>query len=173
MNYFEFFELRPAYHIDLSALRRAYYSKSRLYHPDHSSSRSNEDQDFEFLSALNNQAYETLMDSTRRLHYILQTEFDPTREPDIKLPQQFLVEMMELHERLNESLSSNDKNTLEQCKKEIAEMQLEAEQRADHFIRSFDLGERSDELHQGLLDYYSKLKYFKRFKDQIEGTNTL
>lgn len=172
MNYFEFFDLQAAYTIDLSALRRAYYTKSRLYHPDHNSVRNEEGQDFEFLSAFNNQAYETLMDPTRRLHYILQTEFDPGNEPNVNLSQEFLIEMMELHESLNESMTAGDQKAIDHCLMQISKMELEAEKSADPFIRSFDSGERSEDLHQGLLDYYFKLKYFKRFKDQIEGTNT-
>lgn len=169
MNYFEFFGLRPAYSIHKSDLRQAYYSNSRLYHPDHEAGRDNDEKDREFLSAFNNQAYQTLLDSTSRLQYILETEFDPGEACEVSLQQEFLVEMMELHERLNEALSTENQEAVNQCIQEITLLENEAEIQTEKFIQAFDQGERTVEVHKGLKAFYFKLKYFKRYRDQIDG----
>ena len=73
MNYFDFYELKPDFYIDLNLLKSKFLSASRKYHPDHFALQSPEAQlQSDEMSAFNNRAYKTLSRPDTRLKYILE-----------------------------------------------------------------------------------------------------
>ena len=104
MNYFEFFDLPVSFHVDASALRRLFLQKSKKFHPDfHTLADEDEQAEMLELSTINNEAFKTLSDPDRRVRYVLELKGllgDEENQPP--LPQDFLMEMMDINETLME-----------------------------------------------------------------------
>ncbi len=166
MNYFEYFEINPAFQLDLSELRKKYYEKSRKVHPDFNADDKDESV---FLTAYNNQAYQTLLDPLSRLKYIIENTKGPIQENHALLSQDFLMEMMDFHEQVNDARLDVDSTQLEKFKVELKALEQKALDDAISQIKAFDSGDRSDSVFDVLTVYYFKLKYFKRLKQALEG----
>src|SRR5579863_8354566 len=103
MNYFEFYGIPESFNPDTALLKKKFYELSKQYHPDF---YANEDelkqQEILELSTLNNKAYQTLSDPYKRLEYILRTHELLLEGAKPQLPSDFLMEMMDINERLME-----------------------------------------------------------------------
>ncbi|MBX2893317.1 MAG: Fe-S protein assembly co-chaperone HscB [Saprospiraceae bacterium] len=104
MNYFDFFGLPVSFRVDESALRRVFLQNSKKYHPDfHTLADETEQTRMLELSTLNNEAFKTLSDPDRRMRYILEINgLLGEEDSQPSLPQDFLMEMMDLNEMLFE-----------------------------------------------------------------------
>src|ERR1700761_590522 len=103
MNYFEFYGLHESFTLDEAIIKKKFYQLSKQYHPDF---YANEDdakqQEILQLSTLNNKAYQTLSDPYKRLEYILKLHDLLNEGAKPQLPANFLMEMMDINERLME-----------------------------------------------------------------------
>jgi len=103
MNYFEFYGITESFTPDAALLKKEFYSLSKKYHPDFF---ANEDeakqQEILELSTLNNKAYQTLSDPNKLLEYILKLHDLVNEGAKPQLPADFLMEMMDINERLME-----------------------------------------------------------------------
>src|SRR4051812_31482033 len=103
MNYFEFYGIPESFFPDEKTIKTKFYEYSRKYHPDfHATAGPEEQREILELSTLNTSAYKTLINAEVRLAYIL--KLNGLLEADAKneLPSGFLMEMMDLNERLME-----------------------------------------------------------------------
>lgn len=169
INYFEYFQITPAIQLDLNDLRKRYYEKSKSIHPDFNTG----DSDNKIVqTAFNNLAYRTLTSPLSRLKYIIETFHGPLNENASLLSQEFLLEMMELHEQTNEALSENDADQINNCQLALANYEDRAMKSALQYINQFDSGMRSAEIFTELSRYYFKMKYFDRLRQSLEGRTT-
>jgi len=103
MNYFEFYGIKESFSPDVEKLKKKFYELSKRYHPDF---YANEDeakqQEILELSTINNKAWQTLSDPYKRLEYILKTHDLLQEGAKPQLPADFLMEMMDINERLME-----------------------------------------------------------------------
>ncbi|WP_192821391.1 iron-sulfur cluster co-chaperone HscB C-terminal domain-containing protein [Rufibacter sp. LB8] len=101
MNYFEFYQIPESFLPDEIAIQTKYYALSREFHPDFYTLEPQEKQQ-EILekSTLNTNAYKTLSHVDRRMQYILEQHGLLEEGGQNDLPQDFLMEMMELNEQL-------------------------------------------------------------------------
>src|SRR5947207_1309194 len=103
MNYFEFYELPESFFPDEKAIKAKFYQFSRQYHPDfHATSSPEKQREILELSTLNTNAYKTLSNFETRLAYILESHGLLGEGTRNDLPGDFLMEMMDLNERLME-----------------------------------------------------------------------
>jgi molecular chaperone HscB len=97
MNYFEVFELEPTLGLDTAQLEKKFHALSREHHPDYHTDRSPEERERALrMTALVNDAYRILRDSTRRAEYLVRSagfEVDGS-----KVPQALLTEVFEINE---------------------------------------------------------------------------
>src|ERR1700744_989440 len=104
INYFEFYAIPESFNPDQAALKKKFYELSKQYHPDFF---ANEDeakqQEILELSTLNNKTYQTLSDPAKRLDYILRLHNLVADGAKPQLPADFLMEMMDINERLMEA----------------------------------------------------------------------
>lgn len=110
-NYFRFYGLEERFDIDLNELKTRYLDKSKQYHPDFFGDDPQSQNIAVATSSFNNIAYKTLNNAIKRAQYL--TELKLHNEDDsIKLSQEFLMEMMELNEAIDDMQPSN-KSALE------------------------------------------------------------
>ena len=111
MTHFERLGLPGRFSVDLDAVERAYLARSREVHPDFHGLADADRQraSLEETAALN-EAYLTLKDPFRRAEYLLTLFGGPTAQEEKNLDQAFLMEMMDLRERIEEAsdAESND-----------------------------------------------------------------
>ncbi len=103
MNYFEFYDLPISFQLDEVALKKTFYANSRRYHPDFFTLETEERQnEILELSTLNTQAYKTLSGFDSRMKYILDLKNVLAEEGKNTLPQEFLMDMMDINEAIME-----------------------------------------------------------------------
>ncbi|RFZ94401.1 Fe-S protein assembly co-chaperone HscB [Mucilaginibacter conchicola] len=103
MNYFEFYDIPESFHPDAAHIKKQFYALSKQYHPDFHANESDEkQQEILELSTLNNKAYQTLSDPNKVLEYVLKLHDLVSEGAKPSLPADFLMEMMDINERLME-----------------------------------------------------------------------
>lgn len=103
MNYFEFYNIPESFRPDTAEVKKQFYALSKQYHPDfHANTNDENQQEVLELSTLNNKAYQTLSDPNKLLEYILRLHDLVNDGAKPQLPADFLMEMMDINERLME-----------------------------------------------------------------------
>jgi len=109
MNYFDFYGLPETFSLNDTDVKKKFYQLSKQYHPDF---YANEDQakqqEILELSTLNNKAYQTLANPAKRLEYILRLHNLVSEGAKPQLPADFLMEMMDINERIMEVDSATE-----------------------------------------------------------------
>src|SRR5437773_10894736 len=104
-NHFELFGLQPAFSLDETALERSYREIQSRVHPDRFAHAS----DAERRASLQwttrvNEAYRTLRDPVQRAKHLLELHgVDVAFETNTAMPAEFLMQQMELREKLDEA----------------------------------------------------------------------
>ena len=104
-NHFELFGLRPAFALDPEDLERAYRDIQSKVHPDRFVRASDAERRASMqMTTRVNEAYRTLKSPVQRAKYILELNgVDVGFETNTAMPKNFLVEQMELREKLEEA----------------------------------------------------------------------
>ena len=130
MTYFDFYNLPVSFKIDAAALKKTFYANSKRFHPDFFTLESDEKQAETLeLSTRNTEAYKTLSDFDRRMKYVLELKGVLAAEGENKLPQDFLMDMMDINEALMELEFDPDTAAVSELKTKVQaiENQLFAE----------------------------------------------
>ncbi|WP_036692701.1 Fe-S protein assembly co-chaperone HscB [Pedobacter glucosidilyticus] len=176
MNYFEFYEIPVSFHPDAEVVKRKFYALSKEYHPDFYVNESEEkQQEILDLSTLNNKAYQVLSHEQKRLNYVLEL-FGALEEGEkYALPQDFLMEMMDVNEALMELEFDEDLAKVEQIKAQVAEIEDSLDTTLASLTHQFD--EQGAEEKKALLlqikDIYYRKKYLLRIRESINRFATL
>ncbi len=103
-NYFELFALPVSFHIDLNLLSAHYLELQKTLHPDRHAHLSDRERRLsEQYTAFLNEALTTLKSPLRRAQYLLGlVGLDVTGESSVAIEPMFLMQQMELRERLEE-----------------------------------------------------------------------
>jgi molecular chaperone HscB len=161
MNYFELFGLMPTPRVDPSGLQSRYFELQRKYHPDHFTDATEEDQQEALqMSSVVNQAYKTLKSPELTLAYFLGTCGMMQEDEKYSLPNDFLMEMMELNELAEENpaqLASEAGNTIQKLE---TEANIILSKVGKETLYEQDL--------VALKEYYFKKKYLKRILERNE-----
>ncbi len=168
MDYFSFFNIPCKLAIDRAKLKQQFYTNSKKYHPDFFTLESKERQlNALEKSSLNNEAYKTLIDFDKRLKYFLELNEQLAAEGENQIPQDFLMDMMDLNEKLMELEFDFQQTDYEQIKVdfEITKDQLREDIKDLEMKLAEDLKE--DEWIV-LKNYYLKNQYLKRFAENLE-----
>ena len=167
MNYFEFFEIPECLSIDEVGLKQKFYANSKRFHPDFFTLDSTEKQAEALeMSTLNNTAYKVLSNFDKRLKYFLDIRKVLNEEGQNKLPQEFLMEMMEVNESLMELQFDFDQDSYEGLLGAIASSKA-----SETALISSLLPKSSDEMTEDdlstLKNYYLKSKYLIRLEQNL------
>lgn len=168
MNYFELFGIPVSLKVDSTLLRRRYYELSRQYHPDmHTLAGGPEQADMLEKSALVNQAFKVLGNEHDLLQYVLELKGLLTEGDKYPLPQLFLMEMMDINEKLIELDYDPDEEAIAALHLDVTAMEGELYSQVAGIMAKFDNTELSPEALDKLKEYYYKRKYLLRIQEKL------
>lgn len=170
MNYFELYEIPLSFNPDQQVIRQKFYALSKKYHPDFYINESREKQDEVLeLSTLNNKAFQVLKDDQKRLHYILELKQQLTEGENYSLPQDFLMEMMEVNETLMELEFDSDEEKLKKLTNQISDIENSLASDLKKLTLSFDTSNEMDQESslKAIKDIFYRNKYLWRIKDSL------
>ncbi len=169
MNYFDFFNLPVSFFLDEEDLKRRFYQNSKRFHPDFFTLDSPEKQsEILELSTLNNQAYRTLSDFDKRMEYILQLKGIFAEEGKNQIPQDFLVEMMDVNEALMELEFDFDPVVFENARKNVQNMETELLETIRPTLENYRHETATNEELTAVRDYFFKKRYLLRFFQNLD-----
>jgi molecular chaperone HscB len=120
MTYFELYDIPVSFTVNEGEVKRRFYELSKRYHPDFYINESQQKQDEILqLSTLNNKAYHVLSHPLRRIEYVLELHNLITEGDKYQLPQDFLMEMMDINEALMEMEFESDTSCYENIKVQV------------------------------------------------------
>jgi molecular chaperone HscB len=124
-NHFELFGLPVSFDVDADDLTLRYRELQRRVHPDKFANASDQERRLSLqMTALVNEAFQTLKDPVRRGRYLLDLRgVDMGEETDTAMDPAFLMEQMELRENLDEIRQADNPG------KQLAEMANQIDQR--------------------------------------------
>ncbi|XP_058549132.1 iron-sulfur cluster co-chaperone protein HscB isoform X1 [Neofelis nebulosa] len=158
-DYFSLMDCNRAFGVDTAKLQNRYQQLQRLVHPDFFSQRSQTEKDFsEKHATLVNDAYKTLLAPLSRGLYLLKLHGVEIAEgTDYAMDQQFLMEIMEINEKLAEAQS-------EAAMKEIESI-VRAKQKelSDNVSKAFE----QDDFEKAK-EILTKMRYFSNVEEKIK-----
>lgn len=169
MNYFEFYALPISFNLDSEVLRRQFLKLSKKYHPDFYTLESEEKQEeILALSTLNNEAYKLLKDPEKRIKYILELKGLLGKAIKPELPQSFLLEMMDINERVMDLQFDYDKTTHQSIQKEVEEKETILLDGIQPIFDDYKDETSTTEQLEKVKNYYLQNRYLKRLKENME-----
>ncbi len=172
MNYFELYGLPEHFNIDLQILKKKFLELSRKYHPDfHTLSDTVEQDRILELSTLNNTAYNTLKDPTKRTEYILTLNGLLGQEKEDAVPQDFLMEMMDINEKLMELEFDLNKSLLAEATKEVDAFAVSIDDEISGLKKEYDVNNSLKSILESIKIEYLKSKYVIRLKEKLKIFN--
>ncbi|MBX2814818.1 MAG: hypothetical protein KTR24_02430 [Saprospiraceae bacterium] len=168
LNAFAFFDLPQSMEVDLADLKKRFYAKSRALHPDfHTLADADTQSRMVEQSAFNNRAYRTLSDHWTRLEHLLLLNDVLQPEGSNALPQDFLMEMMELNEAVMEAQMDPTETGKEQIINQLKQIREELTSGAAHVLTLPDLTDISTEDWTLLLELHLKNNYLTRLENNM------
>ena len=161
MNYFELFNIPVTPKVDQSILTKKYFELQRKNHPDFFSDATETEKELIIqLSADINKAYTTFKDDQKTLEYLL--TLNGIIEPDekYKLPDDFLMDMMDFNEELVDM-------TQDLAKEKVKLLEKTFYNEVKDLIEKYDAETVKSSI-SGLKLYYYKKKYLNRILVRLE-----
>ena len=170
MNYFEFYNLPESFFQDEKQLKAKFYEYSRKYHPDfHATASPEKQREILELSTLNTNAYKTLSNPESRMAYLLKSHGLLEEGTKNELPADFLMEMMDLNERLMELEFDFEAEAMRSLQAEFDSVWAALETEIAPLLQQFETlpaPEKENAL-QAVKIYYLKRKYLLRIKETL------
>ena len=167
-NYFHLFNLPPAPTLDEAALKKTFYANSKRFHPDfHTLEDPATQQEVLEKSTLNNQGYKVLADEDLRLKHLLEVKGVLGEEGTNQVPQDFLLEIMEVNEALMELAFEDDPVARLRVTALIDRLEATLREEVADVYASYDDARVTPAQLDKLKDYYLKRRYLLRLREKI------
>lgn len=168
MNYFEFFEIEPGFFLDEDQLKIKFYQYSKQYHPDFYTMESPAKQaEIMQLAVTNNKAYKILIDFESRMKYILELENCMGEEGSNKLPQTFLMEMMDFNEKVMELQFDFDQTVYDSCQEELKNLSSNLLENIKADMLAYDSKTSKTDTLERIKIFYLKNRYLLRIQESL------
>lgn len=171
VDYFAFYGLPVTFNPDAALIKQKFYQLSKTYHPDFYINESEEKQaEVLELSTVNNKAYQVLSNPQKRLQYILELKGQLKEGENYTLPQDFLMEMMDVNESLMDLQFDPDAARLSALKAEVNEIESGITSKIASLTASFEseAAEAQNEILAAIKDLYYRNKYLYRIRESIQ-----
>jgi molecular chaperone HscB len=168
MNYFDFYGIKESFTPDVALLKKKFYELSKEFHPDFYANEDDEkQQEILEMSTLNNKAWQTLSDPYKRLEYILRQHDLVNEGAKPQLPADFLMEMMDINERLMEV---DDADELAKLTSEVLAVEDDLKLNLEHAQKGYaQLNDTAkEERLNEIAGYYYRQKYLLRIKESLD-----
>ena len=170
MDYFEFYDILLSFQPDQALVKKKFYALSKKYHPDFFVTESEEkQQEILGLSTLNNKAFQTLSHIDKLLPYILTLKGVLTEGEKYVLPQDFLMEMMEVNEAIMELEMEEDEDQAKKVLTEVDDfdnvLNAELQQSVEKFNHS--IAQDQENILLQIKDIWYRKKYLLRIRESI------
>lgn len=160
MNYFELFGFPVSPRVDKTLVSQKYFALQKINHPDFFTQATEaEKEDALQQSAAINKAFTIFQNDEKTIEYFLQEKGVIQTDEKYQLPPDFLMEMMELNETLNEK----DGVTLAE---EMADIERPLLEEINPILEKSSRDIDASEMEK-LKAYYYKKKYLKRILDRL------
>ena len=167
MNYYQLFELESAPLLDKSSLKKKYLQLSREYHPDFADNNDEESQTKALeVSANINKAYKIFNNPSLSIQYFLQHKEVISEEEKFPLPPDFLMDMMDINEALEDAKASGNQTEIGAISHKIAMLEEELYTAIAEIVTTEAPQNISADQLAELKLYYYKKKYLQRI---LEG----
>ena len=170
MNYFELYNVPVTFQPDQVLLKKKFYELSRKYHPDFFTQETEMAQtDALEISSLVNKAYKTFTNQEATIKYVLQLKGVLEEEEKYQLPPDFLMDVMDLNEQLQDAKADNNEATVSDLKRKIGALQEAVFIPVENIITSYNDQTSAIEDLQPVKEYYFKKKYIDRILATIQS----
>ncbi|XP_036383071.1 iron-sulfur cluster co-chaperone protein HscB [Megalops cyprinoides] len=158
-NYFDIMDCDKSFALDTQRLQKRYLHLQRSLHPDNFSRKTQKEQEYsEIQSALVNKAYKTLLKPLSRGLYMLELGGVHLEEgTDISADPGFLLEIMEINERLEET----------QTKEEVNGIGSSIQGRVEDLIEKINASFKKGDL-QSAKVLIVEMKYFANIQEKVK-----
>jgi molecular chaperone HscB len=170
VNYFELYDLPLSFQIDSALVKKKFYELSKRYHPDFYVNESDEKQaEILELSTLNNKAYQILSDPLKRIEYVLSLNNMLADGDKYVLPQDFLMDMMDVNEALMEMEFDHDELKLAELSGQIDAMEMALFDELKSSTDEFDAkaGADAESVLLIIKDIWYRQKYLLRIRESL------
>ena len=168
MTYFEFYDIPVSFKVDAAALKRTFYALSKKYHPDFFTLETAEKQaEILELSTLNSQAYKTLSDFDLRMKYVLELNNALGKEGENKLPQDFLMDMMDINEALMELEFDPDAAAVSELKMKVQAIENQLFAEIKPIVDQADASDTPQYELEKVKNFYLKKRYLLRIFENL------
>ncbi len=161
MNYFELFGIPQSPVVNRQELAKKYFELQKQNHPDyHTQADEAAQNDSLEISAAINKAFNIFQNEDKTIEYFLQTVGLMEIDEKFSLPNDFLMEMMEI----NESVTDLPEDDVKQL---VGEYEQKLKLTIKPVIENYQPGYSSQQELLQLKEYYFKKKYLKRILDRL------
>ncbi len=170
MNNFELYEIPVRFHPDAAEVKKKFYELSKRYHPDfHATEPEEKQQEILELSTQNNKAYQILSDPLKRIEYVLSLNKMMEEGDKYKLPQEFLLEMMDVNEELMEQEFQPDAMELTRIGGQVNDIEKNLFTQLETLTQHYD--NEPEKQHESTLlqikDIWYRQKYLLRIRESL------
>jgi len=161
-NYFELFGIPKSFEVDQHELADKNIVYQAALHPDRYANASDQERRISVqTTAYVNEAYATLKSDLKRARYLLKLkDIDFNSDSETSNDTEFLMQQMEMHERIEEVDQANDPlSTLDVLAKELKQQQTDL---ISQFSTQYSDNNLSDAKHTAL-----KLQFYERLTNQV------
>jgi len=167
MTYFELFGIPEQLKVDTAVLSKKFFELSRKYHPDYFANEDGEARDNALeKSAFLNKAWKTFQNSDTTIKYVLQEKGLLHEEEKYELPPDFLLEVMEINEKL---MDGDDEAIQTSLKSKVVDLQTEIYEPVKKLVENYQEDIATEKELLQVKEYYYKKKYLDRIRQQLEG----
>lgn len=170
MDFFQLYDLPLSFHPAQDVVKKRYYALSKKFHPDFFATASADQQaEAMEMSTANNKAYNILSSSNRTLKYVLEHYGLLPEGEHYTLPQDFLMEMMDINEALMDLQFEPDQERVAQLHKDIANLEESLEGELTSLTTGFEDFQEDQQMVKlmKIKDLYFRMKYLARIKEKV------
>ena len=161
-NYFQLFDLEPAFQIDLTRLDHHFRDLQSQVHPDKFSQAADAERRLSMQGSTQvNEAYQTLKQPISRARYLLKLAgVDTQEETNTAMPTAFLMEQMEWRETISEAKGAADATELDHLNAKLRQVILGIQN---------EIGVCLDQTHDypGAAEWVRKLRFLEKLREEI------